>query len=51
MLSEPTDRLLVANVAVPPLGVAVPSVVEPFEKVTVFVSAAVTVAVNVTELP
>jgi hypothetical protein len=51
MLFEPTGKLLVANVAVPPFGVTVPSVVEPFEKVTVFVSAAVTVAVNVTEFP
>jgi hypothetical protein len=51
MPSDPTGRLLVASVAVPPLGVAVPSVVDPFLKVTMFVSAAVTVAVKVTEAP
>jgi hypothetical protein len=51
MLFEPTGKLPVANVAVPPLGVAVPSVVEPFEKVTVFVSADGTVTVKVTEPP
>ena len=54
---EPTERLLVVSVALPPLSVAEPSVVVPSMKVTVPVvvplpgAAAVTVAVNVTDWP
>ena len=54
---EPTERLLVASRALPPLSVAEPSVVVPSMKVTVPVgvplpgAAAVTVAVNVTDWP
>ena len=52
---EPTARLLVANVATPPLSVPVPSVVVPERNVTVPVGVpapgarAETVAVNVTD--
>ena len=52
MLCEPTVRLLVPNVAVPPLSVPVPSVATPSLKVTVPVAAlGETVAVNVTLFP
>jgi hypothetical protein len=53
MVWTPTDSVLVANVATPPLKVPVPIVVLPSLNVTepVGVPVPVTVAVNVTEDP
>ena len=49
---EPTERVLLANVATPLESVPVPSVVAPSMKVTVPVAVeGATVAVNVTEAP
>ena len=51
MLCMPAESDEVLNVAVVPLIVPVPSVVEPSRNVTVPVAPLVTVAVNVTDAP